>query len=175
MVLELFQSQQTSKPCPSCLGLHFWEDLQGAQNCVRCLPPPPRDEYIRRRLELDAAGTLVDTTERDFRLRFPDETWDYFDHITEVDRAYLAQAPSRTPCVWCGRRGGQHSPACERLHDAWDLEMPFGRYKGQKLKNLQPDYLRFLLGWDKLHGDIRREICRLLKIPMKEPISDNPD
>jgi hypothetical protein len=157
-------------PCPKCQGVAYWANHQRRLFCSLCTPPPSEGLVVRRLAIED--GELVDTTERDFRLKYPPETWDYFDHLNPLDLAYLSEQPSQEPCPWCGRRGGQHTRACADLHDDWEIRISFGKHKGKKLKDLPPDYLRFLLGWDKLHEDLRREISRMLKVPYKEPLHD---
>ena len=48
------------------------------------------------------------------------------------------------------------NPAC--LTD--DDEMPFGKYKGQKIKYLPQDYLDWLIGQDKIQGHAGLEAWR---------------
>lgn len=170
MLFQTAQPVPSYSPCFKCQGITFWENLQGQPFCLVCFPPPA-EWVIRRRLELQD-GRMVDTTERDFRLRYPAETWDYREHINSDDANHLAQRLDQMPCPWCGRRGGAHSTPCGTLHDAWEARIEFGKHKGKKVKDLPPDYLRFLLGWDKLHEDLRREICRILAIPYKEPVHE---
>lgn len=171
MPFQIPQTTQSVTPCPRCQGTELWQNLQGSILCRVCVPIPPNGEWcVARRLAIAADGSLIDTTERDFRLRYPAETWDWFEHIHDEDRLHLATKLDQLDCAWCGRRNGQHAPACGRLHDEWLPVLTFGKHKNKKLKDVDPSYLRYLLSWSGLHQEIRREICRMFKLPYKEPV-----
>lgn len=93
--------------------------------------------------------------------------YDPFDHITGADRAYMNR-PLPQPCVWCGGRH-RHNPLCAALCDEWQVRMPFGKHKGQRVADVPKDYLRFLIT-KKVHlePDVKREVYRVLNIPLFE-------
>jgi hypothetical protein len=94
-----------------------------------------------------------------------DEEWDWFQHITEADLAYLT-APREypEPCPWCGLRLS-HTPACKQLHDEWSMPMPFGQYRGIPVRRVPKSYLTWLLVESDLTiGDeLREEIESVLR------------
>ena len=92
-----------------------------------------------------------------------------WDQIEEKDRHYLT-APRRVPdpCAWCGGRRC-HSAMCDELHEHWAIRMKFGRYKGKKIQDVPPDYLRWLLKARAVRDeDARKAICRHLGIDEDE-------
>jgi hypothetical protein len=91
--------------------------------------------------------------------------WDWFDHITPGDLAYLA-APRDwpSPCPWCGGRL-RHSTECRELAASWSITLGFGKHKGQPLESVPLDYLRWLrANCPSIDADVRREIDRVLGI-----------
>ncbi len=168
MAIPILASTPTqTTACPTCGGVDFWESLQSRLFCLSCTKPP-RSDFVKRRLRRLPDGSLSDLTEIEFRERYPAETWDWWEHMEPGDLEHMQQRPVQDPCPWCGVRGERHAPACERLHDEWDIRIAFGKYKGRKLKELDPGYLKFLLGWDKLTWDLRKEISRILKVPIPD-------
>lgn len=87
------------------------------------------------------------------------DPWDWFDHVADGDLAYLL-GPRSWPaaCVRCGGRL-LHNSLCVTLTDDWTIVMPFGKHKGRAVRELDRDYLHWLLrsGMD-LSADLRREI-----------------
>jgi uncharacterized protein (DUF3820 family) len=88
--------------------------------------------------------------------------WDWFEHISEYDLAYLSgprQYPD--PCPWCGLRLS-HTAACQQLHDEWSMLMPFGKHKGTLVRRVPVSYLKWL-SRRNVSGELREEIERVLR------------
>jgi hypothetical protein len=86
---------------------------------------------------------------------------DFFDLMTDDDRAsYLAPHRRPEPCPWCTGRL-RHNPLCVALCDEWAVLMTFGKHKGRAVRDLDPDYLAWLVrSGVELSDDLRREIER---------------
>lgn len=66
--------------------------------------------------------------------------------INDTDLAYLTGPRDYPPpCAWCGGRI-VHNPLCDELRASWEVVMPHGKHRGQKLSTLSADYLLWLLG-----------------------------
>lgn len=93
------------------------------------------------------------------------EPFDWFDMIDDADREYLlGRHCYPEACGFCGGRY-VHNAQCVALCDEWAVKMPFGKHKGQRVADVPPDYLRWLLASGKeLNGELQRDIERILKI-----------
>ena len=68
------------------------------------------------------------------------------------------------PCAWCGCRM-RHSRLCVALRDGWAVVMPFGKHKGEPVRDIDHDYLRWVLRCGMELGDeLRREVECVLDI-----------
>ena len=89
---------------------------------------------------------------------------DFLELMDDDDRAeYLGPHRRPEPCPWCGGRQ-VHNPLCVALCDDWALLMPFGKHKGRAVRDLDPDYLVWLVrSGAELGDELRREIERVLQ------------
>lgn len=74
--------------------------------------------------------------------------------LNDRDLAYLTAPRGAEPCPWCSRRTG-HSEACTDLRLEWEVEMPFGKWKGRKLSQVPRDYLEWLQRKHGITSDLR--------------------
>ncbi len=82
--------------------------------------------------------------------------------LNNRDLAYLAAPrPVAEPCPWCRRRYG-HSQACVDLRLEWEVEMPFGKWKGKKLSQIPRDYLEWLQHKHGITSELRDAVSRQL-------------
>lgn len=82
--------------------------------------------------------------------------------LNDRDLAYLtAPRPAIEPCPWCRRRFG-HSEACSDLCLDWEVEMPFGKWKGKKLSQVPRDYLEWLQHKHGITSELRKAVKRQL-------------
>ena len=51
--------------------------------------------------------------------------------------------------------------------------MPFGKHKGEKLSDIPTDYLKYILGWDRLYDGLRKTIEAHLKTREDEDTTDD--
>ena len=54
-----------------------------------------------------------------------------------------------------------------------NMRMPFGKHKGDYLKNVPPDYLRWVLSTCNIGDDLRKEICDTLGVPATPTRTDD--
>ena len=83
--------------------------------------------------------------------------------LDDADREYLLgrhRYPER--CGFCGGHY-RHNPHCVALCDEWQILMPFGKHKGQPIRNVDTDYLLWLFKRNRtLTADVAQEIERVL-------------
>ena len=95
----------------------------------------------------------------------PEELNEYhWQNIPQRDVDYLtAPRNAPEPCVWCGGRL-VHSEPCRELHAAWMPEMPFGKYKGQRLSAIPASYLAWVATRSEgIDEELRIAIRQLLR------------
>ena len=86
-------------------------------------------------------------------------------NVYDEDAEHLiGPRPPVHACAWCGGRL-HHSEACEELRDSWAPKLTFGKHKGQRVDEVDLEYLRWT--WDKgviRNADLKKAIRKLLGI-----------
>lgn len=140
--IELLSSDSRATPCQRATewGPSWLDSLADSPVLTPENPEIAEPEQLSREVcdpsELDApaVSTLDPFAPDDFE----------WGQLNDRDLAYLsAPRPSLAPCPWCSRRTG-HSQACVDLRLDWEVEMPFGKWKGRKLSQVPRDYLEWL-------------------------------
>ena len=69
--------------------------------------------------------------------------------IIPADMIEDLRQPLRLRCVWCKRLVSaeqDHHPACKEQLDEW-ARMPWGKYKNQRIADIDTGYLELCLRW----------------------------
>ena len=89
----------------------------------------------------------------------------HFANLLEKDRQHLfGPRDWPSPCAWCGGRI-HHSEACDELRDSWVPRLGFGKHKGKRIDEADPEYLRW--AWDNgtlRNADLKEAVLKLLGI-----------
>lgn len=68
--------------------------------------------------------------------------------------------PIRLRCVWC-KQVGRHHPVCQEQLDEWS-RMRWGKHKGERIENVETDYLERVLRFRFGSQEDRRQFLDVL-------------
>jgi len=154
--LELLSSDSRATPCqratewgPSWLNPLVEAPAVTAATSENVEPEPlPSDVCDLSELDAPNVSTFDPLAPDDFE----------WSQLNDCDLAYLtAPRPTLDPCPWCRRRHG-HSQACIDLRLDWEVEMPFGMWKGRKLSTIPRDYLEWLQHKHGITSELRAAV-----------------